>query len=210
MKKNGLSALFGLLAAVFALLAVVLTVAFLNAGPVVMKVPEAAVETADSFMAAVCEGDYESAQQLLDGNPDLGAGQMQGDSTGMLIWEAYLDSMDYRLEGECRAEESGIVQDVRFLRMDLTSVTDHLGERARKLLEQKVAQAEDPSEIYGEDNNYRPELVEAVLNTVTREALLQDAEYTERAITLKLTCRDGVWYVVPEQQLLNALFGGIG
>ena len=72
-----------------------------------------------------------------------------------------------------------------------------------------MAQAEDPSEIYGEDNNYRQELVDEVLRTVIEASLREDAQYREQTITLKLTCQGGKWYVVPEQNLLNVLFGGI-
>ena len=204
-----MSGLFGLLAAMTAVLAVGLTVLFLQTGPVVLKTPEAAVETADAFMAAVCKGEYDTARSLLEGNPDLGEDHVPGEETGRLIWAAYQDSLDYRLEGDCYAAESGLAQDVQFLCLDLGSVTDSLGDRARELLEQKVAQAEDPAEIYGPDNNYRPELVEEVLRTVTEEAIREDAAYREQTITLKLVCRDGKWYVVPEQQLMNVLFGGI-
>jgi len=209
MKNRIVSGLFALLAAVFALLAVGFTAEFLETAPVVLKEPEAAVETADHFMAAVCRGDYEAARMLLDRNPDLGTDHVPEDAAENLIWEAYLDSMDYCLTGECYAVGSGLSQDVQFLCLDLDSVTGKLGDRARKLLEQKVAQAKDPSEVYGPDNNYRRELVEEVLRTVTESAIREDAEYREQTITLKLTCRDGRWYVVPEQQMLNVLFGGI-
>lgn len=209
MSRRILSGLFGLLAAGIAALTVVLTVLFLHAEPMVLKVPPAAVEAADSFMAAVCDGNYEKAQELLQGNPDLGADQVPEDAAGKRIWEAFLDSMDYRLSGECYAVDSGLAQDVQFLCLDMDSVTGTLGDRARKLLEQKVAQAQDMTEIYDEDNNYRQELVNEVLLTVTEAAIREDAAYVEQTITLKLTCQGGKWYVVPEQNLLNVLFGGI-
>jgi len=209
MKNRIGNGVFALLAVVFAAAAVGFTLMFLRMDPVLLKTPEAAVETAERFMAAACRGEYETAQELLDGNPDLGADHVPADAASQLIWEAYLDSLDYRLTGECYGADSGLSQDAQFLCLDLDSVTGNLGGRARELLEQKVAQAKDPSEVYGPDNNYRQELVEEVLRTVTESAIREDAQYIEQTITLKLTCRDGRWYVVPEQQLLNVLFGGI-
>lgn len=203
-------ALFAGMAAVLAVLALLLTAMFLRAEPVVLKAPEEAVQTVDSFMAAVCEGDFQSAQLLLSGTPDLGADQTPSDPAAALIWEAFLDSTDYTLEGSCYAVDSGLAQDVLFLSLDISSVTQNLGPRAAQLLEQKVSQAEDVSEVYDADNNYREDLVMEVLQTVTREAIREDARYIEQRITLKLTSREGRWQILPEQQLLNTLFGGIG
>lgn len=209
-KKCGSSVLFAVLAVLTAALAVTLTALFLHAQPLLLKTPEAAIQTADAFMTAVCDGNFDSAQKLLYGSPELGADRAPADTAGVLIWDAFLDSTDYSLAGDCYTVDSGLAIDVLFVSMDMSSVTEKLGQRAETLLARKVSQAEDVSDIYDEDNNYREELVMEVLETVTEQAIREDSRYSEQRITLKLTCQDGQWWVQPEQQLLNVLFGGIG
>lgn len=200
---------FGGLAVVMATIAIAVTILFLDAPPMLLEKPGAAAQTADAFMSAVCAGDFETARQYLYGTPELGTRQ-PSQTVGVLIWEALVDSSDYMLQGECYVTDSGLAQDVTFLCLDISSVTEHLGSRAKVLLEERVAQAASATEIYDDENNYREDVVMEVLETVTAQAIREDARYVEQDVTLQLVWQEGQWWIQPEQRLLNALFGGIG
>lgn len=210
MKKNRFAVwIFAALAVVIAAVAIGAVLLFREAPPMLLKTPDAASETADAFMAAVCDGKFDTAQQLLYGIPELGENMQPAQETGRLIWDAFVDSTDYALKGDCFPVESGLAQEVTFLSLDISSVTENLGTRAKVLLEQRLAQAEDTALIYGQDNNFREDLVLEILEEVTRQAIREDARYVEQTVTLKLIWQDGRWWILPEQQVLNQLFGAV-
>lgn len=209
MKKVLLSCLFGLLAIGLAAAAVILSVRYLHAAPILVEVPAEALEAVDTVLSAVCEGDYDTAGQNMYGCPDLGVDREPADEAGRLIWKAFVESTSYELVGDCFATDSGLSQKVIFRSMEFASVTASLGDRARALLEQHVAEAEDINEIYDEENNYREDFVMDVLHEAVQQALREDIRYTEQEFTVNLTYKEGRWWVLPEQQLLSAISGGI-
>ena len=207
--KRIISWLFGLLALALAASAVMFTVRYLNAPPVLVRVPEAAVEQVDAVMTAVCSGDYAAASRGLYGSPDLGADREPAEAVGVLIWDAFVDSTSYELVGECFVTEMGLAQNVRFSGLELESVTEKAGGYAQTLLQQRVEEATDPDQLYDEKNNYREDLVMEVLYEAVQQALRQDARYTEQELTLNLIYKQGQWWVMPDQALLSAISGGI-
>ena len=75
------------------------------------------------------------------------------------------------------------------------------------LLNRRVEAAEDISEIYDEKNNYREDLILAVLQEATTIALKRDARYQETTIPIYLVFEQSQWWVQPSQELLNVLSG---
>lgn len=203
------SCIFALLAAVLGACTLYLTVQNLNTPPVLVRAPEDASQRVETLMEAVCAGDYAGAQAVLYGTPDLGADRAPADPVGQLIWEAFVESTSCTLSGECYVARSGLAQDVQWRSLELASVTENLGQRAQVLLEQRVEAAADTSEIYDEENNYREDFVMEVLYEAALQAIEEDARYTEKTITLHLTYAQGQWWVMPEQELLSAVSGGI-
>jgi len=84
---------------------------------------------------------------------------------------------------------------------------EKLPERVQSLLDQRIASAESLTDIYDENNNFRQELVETILEEALRQAMTQDAKTVTREVTVKLINRDGTWWTVPDQALLQALSG---
>ena len=201
--------LFGILAVAAAAAALYLTVSNLNAPPVLVQVPDRALEQVDAVMDAVCAGDYQEAASHMYGNPDLGADREAADEVGRLIWDAFEESLSWESVGECFATDAGLARKVKLRSLDFDSVTENLGSRAQTLLAQKVEAAVDTSEIYDENNEYREEFVMGVLYEAAQDAIREDARYLEQEFTLNLTYRDGQWWVMPEQALISAISGGI-
>jgi len=181
----------------------------LDADPILAQQPESAREQVVELMDAVCAGDYATASSLLYGSPDLGMERDAADRVGMLLWEAMEQSRTYALSDEFYATNTGVALDVQMSCLDLASVTVNLRERSQTLLEQRMQEAEDPSEVYDENNEYREDFVMAVLYDAALEALEEDAKEVSYSFTLNLTYENGTWWIMPEDAMLEAISGGI-
>lgn len=210
MKLNKLfSWLFGLMGICAAAAGVYLALHFLNTDPVLLTPPDAAREQAARLLDAVCAGEYDDVSAALYGTPGLGIDRQPDSQVGVLIWDAYEESLSYELRGGCYATDSGVAQDAVITGLDLDSVTGSLGDRSKALLEQRVAQAEDISEIYDENNEYREEVVMAVLLEAAEQAIAEDSQVISREVTLNLIYENGQWWIMPDSALLEAISAGI-
>ena len=189
--------------------AVYLCTQFVDAKPMLLTPPDVARSKVVMLMNAVSEGDYEEASQAIYGTPSLGVDREAADEVGVLIWEAFQGSISYELLGECYTTEQGLAQDVSITCMDVTSVTVNLKERSQTMLEQRVTEAEDVSEIYDENNEYREDFVMEVLRDAVEDALEEDARNMTMELTVNLSYQDGKWWVVADEALLDAISGGI-
>ena len=176
--------------------------------PVLLGTPEGAMEQARGLMDAVCRGDYDRAGELLWGSPRLGLDREPADPVGQVLWEGFQESLQYEFPGACYASDRGVAWDLRLTRLKFASVTEPLGDRSRQLLEQRVAQARDVSEVYDENNEYREDVAREVLVEAAWQALEEDAETETLELTLHLVYEDGQWWVLPERDLLNAISWG--
>ena len=160
-------------------------------------------------MEAVCSGDFERAETMLYGRPKLGVDRQPADVAGTMIWNAYVNSLDYELVGELYATDHGLAQDVKIIFMELPTVTANLSTRTHQLLNEAIAAAEDVSEVYDEKNEYREDLVMDILHRAVAQALEEDVRYSYRIVQLQLVCRDGQWKAVADRAFLDAISGGI-
>lgn len=180
-----------------------------NAAPVILMRPDDAVDRARDMMHAACSGDYETASGMMYGTPNLGTRPADSSPAVDLIWEAFLESLDYTFPGECYATDSGVAVDVNIRYLDVPSVVEGLDSHAQALLSQRIATAEDSTEIYDENNNFRQELVTEILRDATLQVLEENKEYQEQTIPLYLVFDQGEWWVMPDADLLNVLSGSI-
>ena len=207
--KKFLSGLFGLLGLCAAAAGIYLAFSNLNAEPVLVTQPEAAREQVVTVLDAVCTGDYSAAGTGMYGTPDLGVDREAADEVGVMIWDAFVDSLSYELQGECYAVDDGVAQKVAISCLNIDSVTATLRERSQALLEQRVAEAEDTSELYDGSGEYREDLVMDVLRQAARQALAEDAVYETVQVQVNLVYKNGQWWVVPDTALLNVISGGM-
>lgn len=207
--KKVLAAVFALIGVCTATTAVCLSLSSMDASPVLLTPPEEAQQRVVDLMDAVCEADYEKVSAQLAGNPALGVDREPADEVGGLIWDAFTESLSYELAGECYATNDGLAQNVVLTCMDMSTVTASLRDRSQALLEERVQNAEDASEIYDDNNDYREDFVMDVLFDAAVQALEQDAGEMTVELTLKLTYQDGQWWVTADSELLDAVSGGI-
>lgn len=207
--KSVFAALFAAVGICSAALAVYIGVHYNQAAPQLLTPPTVARNKVVMMMNAVCDGDYAKASEAILGNPSLGVDRDAADAVGVLFWEAFEDSMSFELVGECYASGDGLAQNVVLTSLDIESITVNLKDRARTLLEKRVAEASDISEVYDENNDYREEFVMDVLYEAARQALEEDAAMRTVELTVQLVYSEGQWWVVADSALLDAISGGI-
>lgn len=212
MKKRKIgffSGIFGVLGISFAALGIFLALTNTSTEPVLVEQPQAAMDRVETMLDALCEGDYGTVTGCLYGTPGLGLDRLPQDPVGQLFWQALTDSYTYALQGDFHATDSGVAVKATISVMDLNSVTVNLRERAQNLLEQRIAQAEDTSEIYDSNNEYREDFVMGALYDAALAALEEDAKTISWDVTLNLIYKDDQWWIMPEQELLQAISGGV-
>lgn len=201
--------IFGLIGTVLMVGAIGLCLLSLDAPVRMAETPEAAAARSEELMEAIGQGDFAAAGNVLYGQPDLGVERLPDEESAMMVWTAFTGSFSCEFKGDCYATDSGIARDAAITALDIPSVTASLSRRAHALLTARVESATDMAELYDEENNFREDLVEEVLTQALVQALAEDAELVTRDVTLNLICRDGQWWVVPDEALLTALTGGM-
>jgi hypothetical protein len=209
-RKTGFfSVIYALLGTALAVACVYLALTNRNASPVLVEQPQAAMDQVQTMLDALCAGEYDTVSACLYGQPNLGLDREAEDPVGKLFWDALAQSFSYELGEQFHATDSGVAVDVTISAMELGSVTANLRERARTMMEQRIAQAENPEDIYDANNEYREEFVMESLYAAARDALAQDARQVSWDLTLNLVYENGQWWIMPEQALLQAISGGI-
>lgn len=207
--RNIIAAIFACVAICAAGAAIFLSFTSLDAEPVLTSNPDEAEARVHEFMDAVCAGDYDQVSAYISGNPSLGMDRDPADEVGVLLWNAYTDSLSYNVVSACYATDDGLAQQVELTGLDITSITSVLKERSQKLLEQRVQEAENTADVYNENNEYREDFVMEVLYDAAVEALESDAREMTVEITLKMVYQNDQWMVVADSALLDAISGGI-
>lgn len=203
------AALFAVLALAVSSAGLYISFRYMDADPRLIGEPTAARQRVESVIDAICQADYPLVSSQLYGCPELGLGREAADEVGRLIWQAFQESQSYELMGSCYATDSGVAQNVRLTCLDMSSITGSLRERSRALLEQRVEQAEDLSEVYDENYEYREDVVMDVLYDAAVQALEDNPTMMTMELTLNLVHEKGQWWVVLDSALLEAISGGI-
>lgn len=209
MIKKVLSVIFVMIGIAAALLAVNLGMSNKDADPVLLVPPEEAKHQVTGLMDAVCAGDFAGASAYLQGQPDLGVDREASDPVGVLIWNAFCDSISYELIGECYGTEEGLAQDLTISCLDITSVTAVLKDRSQAMLEQRVGEAENLTDVYDDNLQYREDFVMSVLYDAAEEALEEDAATMTTDLTVNMIYQNEQWWIIADRELLDAISGGI-
>lgn len=209
MKRiNNVAAIFGAVGLLLAVCAVVLSLCVLRAAPVLVSVPEDARTATADLMYALSQGRFEDAEKLLYGEPDLGMDRPAADDVGQLIWDAFVKSVEYEFVSDFYATDSGIARDVKITTLELESITSTLKARSEALLEKRVQSAENVSQVYDENNEYREDFVMNVLFDAAYQSLEEDARYVTRDVTLNLVFHQDRWWIQADKNLVAAISGG--
>lgn len=178
-----------------------------NADVRIKELPQEAVAVSDAFAQALNAGDLEAAALLIYGQPDLGTGVVPENPESALIWDAFRSSISFEYSENLTVEQSTLIRRGSITVLDVSAVLAKLPELVQSLLDQRIAAAEVLSDIYDEQNEFREELVDEVLQEALRQSISQDGEPVTTEVSLKLVKRDGHWWIVPQQNLLQIFTG---
>ena len=181
----------------------------IDAEPVLVEVPMTAREQALTMMEELCQGNYDAVSQVLYGQPNLGMDRDPADAVGLLVFQAYQQSLKYNLQRDCYVTDQGIAVDVSVAFLDVNSVTENLRQRTAVLLEERVNQTEDPSLIYAAGGEYREDFVMEVLYDAATQALTEDGKTLVVNLTLECVFENGQWWVVPTDELMKVIGCGL-
>lgn len=184
-----------------------LALAFQDKPPMLVEQPEQAKDTAVAYLNAICNSDFSTATQLMRGNTQFGIDLESHDQVEKLFWDAYWDHVEFELVGECYATDIGVCQQISMTYLDISDISEELRQQSMSILQARVAQATDISEIYNEHNEYREELVMSVLEQAAKE-ILADARTSTVVFSINMCYEDGQWKVVADKDLINTLFFG--
>lgn len=207
-RKNISAWIFGALAGVLALTALVICLTARDAEPRLLGSASGAERCAQTMMEKLCSGDFAGASACMYGNPSLVSDGSRMDPAAALIWDAFVSSLEAVPKDGCYATVSGLARDYTVTSLDIPGLTQQLKAYAPAVLDARIEAAEDMSQVYDENHAYREEFTQSVLEEAAREVIAASAP-TERTATVKLTYQDGRWWVLPDEALLAAISGGI-
>ena len=179
----------------------------LQAEPVILREPEKARQCAEEFLQAINDGSLAEAADYLPDPSVLGEVPEDADPIAGLVWDTYRTQLDAELVSGLYTKADGLCMDMELTALDVDDVVEKIGTLAVERMQDRVAAASDMSELYGDDGQYRPELVDDVLQQAALETLMCDLPTVTTGITLHLTQSGEAWKVIPDRALINALSG---
>ena len=209
MRNNKASSwIFGALATALAVSALLICLTQRNAAPKLFGKAEGAEKCARGMMECISRGDYAGASAYLYGTPSLGIGDQRETPAAECVWDAFVSSMECRSRGSCYATDAGVAMDFTVSGLDIPSLTQELKQRSAAVLEARVEAAENMSQVYDSNQQYREDFIQSVLEEAAREAVAAVSP-VENAVTVQLVYEGNQWWVVPDSALMTAISGGI-
>jgi hypothetical protein len=185
----------------------VISFASLNSTVKILEYPQEADSCFVDFSAAVSSGDYAALEQLLYGQPRLGAGNPPEDVYTRMIWDAFRENIRFSYTGNAYLLDHDFARDATISVLNISDLTQKLPAAVRGLLDAQTAAAEDPALLCDAEGNYKAELVEQALQTALEQLLRENTSTATHNVTVKLIHRDGRWWAVPDQTFLKTISG---
>lgn len=200
---------FGAIGAVLLVGSIGLCLLFRSGSARVAELPVEAAQCSETLSGSIGEKNFAAVEDCFYGNPDLGMAGTPADPMAAAVWKEFENKLSFSYQGECYSKDAGIYRDATVTYLEIASVTENLQTRAHTMLTQKVEAATDMAQLYGENGEFREDLVAQVLYEALDQAMREDARVVTAAVTVELVHRDGQWWVVPDAALLTALSGGL-
>ena len=204
-----LAVVFGIAALAAAVFGIHTAMENRDALPVLVEPSQGALNAASEMLQAVEDGDYEKAGSLILGMPDLGVDREADGAVGQFLWAAYQESLEFEAVGDLFTTKEGMAQRYTVRYLDVNSVASNLRDYSQTLLEKRVEEAKEVTEVYNENHEYREDVVMEVLYEAAEVALAEKATYIEEEFVVNLAYRGDRWWVVLDDGLLSAITGGL-
>lgn len=162
-----------------------------------------------SFFDSLCSGNFAAADQYICDYSGLGLNGSPQSAFEQKVFQVLQKSYSYELVGDIRLSDKtdGYIQTVRFTHIDIDALSSKINGVAQSNL---VSMTENlsKSEIYGDDDEYRPEIVENVLEAAL-EQIIADAErlYVTETLEIELRNTSSKWRIVVSDKLADSILG---
>lgn len=150
------------------------------------SVPRQAAVIAGEWMDALSQGDLERASGCMYGQPSLTL--ESEDELLTLVDDAYRRSLSCTAQSLCQPAESGAQQEMAITTLDLAAAWDQIEERAGTM-------------VSGGSSS------EQALLQSAQAVLSGSCPTVTHTVTVRMTYRDGRWWVAPDRALEKALAG---
>ena len=186
---------------------IVISFASLNSSVRILEYPREVDSCFEEFSTTVESGDYAALEQLLYGQPKLGAGNEPDDVYTKMIWDAFRENIGFAYTGNAYLLDADFARDAAITVVNIPELTQKLPTAVRTLLTQQSGAAEDPTTLMDEDGSYKADVVEQALQKALEQLLDENTVLTTHNVTVKLIHRDGHWWAVPDQTFLKTISG---
>lgn len=205
MKKPAI--LWGIAGLVLSLCVLIAAVYGMNSSPAMLADPASVTAAAEQVLDCARSGNFEELETLLSGNTQLGEAPSGEDTAESLIWQAFLESVEYEIAEEVTTSGSGVCVNVHIRCLDISQLSATLQESVPELIRKIVTETEDKSKIYDAERNYQDTFLAEVLLTATQQILTKQLPTMEFDMVLNLVPSADGWLVTPTEELLQFLTG---
>ena len=145
----------------------------------------------------------------MDGYRSLGLENEPQTASGRLLYQALRQSYGYTLIGDSTVDGMNARQQMQFRYLDVPALeADARTELENVIVELSRDRAYD--QVYDADNNYLAAFAQEAYARALETVLSHAADYyATTGVQLSLRSVDGSWRVVPDQNLLKVLSGGL-
>jgi len=161
------------------------------------------------FFDALCSGNYAAADEYVCDYSGLGLDGTPETSFEKSVFDALKKSYSYKLVGELRLSEErdSYIQTVEFTHINIDVLSEEINDIAQNQL---VAMTENlfKEEIYDDDGEYRPELIDQVLVASLEQLTIGQENFcTTDTLEVELKNNSNKWCIVVSDELADAILG---
>ena len=166
-------------------------------------------ETVARFLNALEQQDYATAYACMEGVETLGLELEPEPESDRAIVRAMREQFSAQIYGNCTLDGDRAWQLVECRYLDLRALVRDARSETLVLIS-RYASTHPVSDLYDENDNYRPELMREAWDKAV-DGLLSDTSKYETAggLQLELHWHDGAWHILPSEKLLELLCGGV-
>lgn len=201
------ASVFGVLGIVLMLGTAMICFGSLDA-PARAEVPQAVEDCAAEVAQLLSKGDLNKVRTKLYGRPDLGTDETLTKEAAA-VWEIFCKGISCELTSEVYVSGSSYAVDAVIVVPKIASITDSVAEHAKTILDGRVAAAEKMAELYDENGEFRQDVIDAVIAQAVELAFGEEPEMLTFETTFGFAYQAKQWCVVPDQNLMHALQGGL-
>lgn len=153
--------------------------------------PEGIPETAEAILHNLRSGNWDSLQELVAGNPNISPDCGDDSSVERLIYQAYLESLDWTCQQECYVQDACVIQTITVKCLDIHRLTKAMADYLNVLPEDTIL----------------PENQGQLLYFAAEQLLEADMPVKQYSITLTFLREENRWRVIPNHAFLTLLSG---